>query len=91
MLIAGPGAFICNACVRLAGGVASSGEAAGTPRGELRAVPEQDTQAQCSWCGKHRDQLASLAALSPRDPQGPTAICPECVSLCDEIIAENRG
>jgi hypothetical protein len=44
-LIAGPGAYICDACVGLAGGVASSGEAAGTPQGQLRAVPRQDPRA----------------------------------------------
>src|SRR5580658_8096988 len=95
-LIAGPGAYICDACVGLADGVASSGEAAGTPQGELRAVPRQDPRARCSFCGKHRNQLASLVALSageqsgrpPEDPWGPPTICPECLSLCEEIITE---
>jgi hypothetical protein len=95
-LIAGPGAYICDACVGLAGGVATSGEAAGTPQGQLRAVPRQDPRARCSFCGKHRNQLASLVALSageqsgspPEDPWGPPTICPECLSLCDEIITE---
>jgi ClpX C4-type zinc finger len=98
-LIAGPGAYICDACVGLASGVASSGEAAGTPQGQLRVVPQQDPRARCSFCGKHRNQLASLVALSageqsgrpPDDPWGPSTICPECLSLCDEIIAEDLG
>jgi hypothetical protein len=91
-LIAGPGAYICDACVGLAGGVASSGEAAGTPQGQLRAVPRQDPRARCSFCGKHRNQLPSLVTLEagkpPEDPRGPPAICPECLSLCEEIITE---
>jgi hypothetical protein len=91
-LIAGPGAYICDACVGLAGGVASSGEAAGTPQGQLRAVPRQDPRARCSFCGKHRNQLPSLVTLDagkpPHDPWGPPTICPECLSLCEEIITE---
>jgi ClpX C4-type zinc finger len=95
-LIAGPGAYICDACVGLAGGVASSGAAAGTPRGQLRAVPRQDPRARCGFCGKHRNELASLVALSageqsgrpPADPWGPPTICPQCLSLCEEIITE---
>ena len=92
-LIAGPGAYICDACVGLAGGVAGSGRPAGTRLGQLLAVPEQDSQAECSFCGKHRDQLAGLAALSaePPPPAKPLAICPECLSLCDEIISEELG
>jgi len=87
-LIAGPGAYICDACVGLAVAVAHSGNPASTRLGQLRAVPEQDSQAQCSFCGKHRDQLASLAALSAEAPNGPAAICPECLSLCEEILTE---
>lgn len=87
-LIAGPGVYICDACVGLAGGVAGSGRSAATRLGQLRAVPEQDSQAQCSFCGKHRDQLASLAALSAEAPNEPAAICPECISLCEEILTE---
>jgi hypothetical protein len=95
-LIAGPGAYICDACVGLAGRVASSGEAAGTPQRQLRVVPQQDPRARCSFCGKHRNQLTSLVALSageqsgkpPEDPWGSPTICPECLSLCEEIITE---
>jgi hypothetical protein len=105
-LIAGPGVYICDVCVGLAGGVTGSGCPAATRLGQLRAVPEQDSQAHCSFCGKHRDRLASLAALSPEPepkaelqaepeaepeaeaPNEPAAICPECVSLCEEILTE---
>jgi ATP-dependent protease Clp ATPase subunit len=90
-LIAGPGGYICDACVLLAERVADSGRAADTRLGQLRAVPEQDGQVPCSFCGKHRDQLASLAAMSADSPQGSAAICPECLSLCDEILAEELG
>lgn len=98
-LIAGPGVYICEACVELAEGVLSSGSATTTPLGALLAVPEQDSQARCSFCGKRRHQVAGLAAMSaeisgeeatgPRPKvSGPAAICRECLSLCDEIIAE---
>ena len=90
-LIAGPDGYICDACVELAEGVISSGSAAGTLLGPMHAVPEQDGRARCSFCGKHRDQVAGLAA-GPAEiggqASGPVAICVECLSLCNEIIAD---
>ena len=82
-LIAGPEGFICDACVGLAGGVISSGSPASTALGPLRAVPEQNGQAHCSFCGKPRYRVAGLA-----ESQGRTTICVECLSLCNEIIDE---
>jgi ATP-dependent Clp protease ATP-binding subunit ClpX len=39
----------------------------------------------CSFCGKPRDQVAHMIA-------GPKVyICDECVELCNEILAEQRG
>jgi hypothetical protein len=89
-LIAGPGCYICEACVGLAGGVISGGSPAHTRLGPVRAVPEQDGLALCSFCGKHRSLVPGMAA-PPADTggaSGPAAICTECLSLCDEIIAE---
>jgi len=90
-LIASPGGYICEACVELAGGVVRSGSAAGTRLGQMHAVPEQDGRARCSFCGKRRGQIPGLAAMpveSGGEVPGPVAICAECLSLCDEIIAE---
>lgn len=90
-LIAGPGVYICAMCVGLADGVLSSGSAATTRLGSMLAVPEQDRRARCSFCGKRRDQVAGLAAMSVTPGgkiSGPATICLECLSLCDEIIAE---
>ncbi|MBI5490897.1 MAG: ATP-dependent Clp protease ATP-binding subunit ClpX, partial [Deltaproteobacteria bacterium] len=40
---------------------------------------------QCSFCGKTQREVKKLIA-------GPTAyICDECVSLCNDIIAEDQG
>jgi hypothetical protein len=46
----------------------------------------------CSFCGKTRDQVAGLA-LAPQVPERkkPATICPECLALCDEIIADEFG
>ena len=98
-LIAGPGVYICDVCVELAERVLSSGGSATTPLGPMLAVPKQDRQARCSFCGKRRDQVAGLAAMAaengsdeairPRSKvSGPVSICRECLSLCDEIIAD---
>jgi hypothetical protein len=88
-LIAGPGAYICDGCVNLAEGVVGSGEAARTGYGQFTAVSEQDPRTLCSFCGKIRAQVAGMA-LGPPSPhrKTPTAICQECLALCDEIIAE---
>jgi hypothetical protein len=90
-LIAGPHVYICDACVDLAEGVASTGTAAGTQLGAVHAVPEQDRWAGCAFCGKNRDRVTGLAALAAEvggEGSGPAAICAECLSLCREIITE---
>ena len=90
-LIAGPHAAICDACVELAEHVVSSSSAAGTPLGQMYAVLEKDGQARCSFCDKQRYQVTGLAAM-PVESRGkfsePAAICVECLSLCNEIIAD---
>jgi len=90
-LIAGPGVYICEACVALAGDVLSSGGAAGTPPGPIHAAPEQDRGLRCRFCAKRRDHVTAMAAMpaGPGDPvAGPAAICAECLVLCNQILAE---
>jgi ClpX C4-type zinc finger len=89
-LIAGPDCYICDACVGLTEGVVRSGSAAATRLGPVQAVPEQDELAQCSFCGKHRCLVTGLAAgpAGTGGASGPAAICIECLSLCNEIIAD---
>ena len=82
-LIAGSSGYICDACVGLAGGVISSGSPADTALGTVHAVPEQNGQAHCSFCGKPRYRVDGLA-----ETQGGTSICVECLSLCNEILDE---
>ncbi|MGH3068478.1 MAG: ClpX C4-type zinc finger protein [Streptosporangiaceae bacterium] len=85
-LIAGPGAYICEACVELAAGVVSSGSAASTQLGLMHAVPEQDGRVHCRFCDKHRDRVAGMAAMPAESGgkiSGPAAICLECLSLCE--------
>lgn len=102
-LIAGPGVYICDACVGVTESVISSGRSAETPIGPVRAVPGQDGVARCSFCGKLRVHVAGLAAMpagTDAGPfmlesghlfSGPASICDECVSLCNEIIAEESS
>ena len=90
-LIAGPSVYICDACVELAQGVVSSGGTAGTRLGPVRAVADQDGRVRCRFCGKHRDEVAGMAAMPAGTGDalsGPAAICAECLSLCIEIITE---
>jgi hypothetical protein len=62
-LIAGPGVYICGACVELAGGVISSGQAAATRFGPLRAMPFPAAQVSCSFCGKPPGRVTTQAVL----------------------------
>jgi hypothetical protein len=88
-LIAGPGVYICDGCVRLAEGVIGSGEVAHTEYGQVTTVSVQNPRMPCSFCGKTRGQVPGLA-IAPPVPhrKTPATICPECLALCDEIIAE---
>jgi hypothetical protein len=95
-LIAGPGVLICGDCVTLAKHVIADGTTATTERGPIHVVPEQQPRAQCSFCGKRRDQVAAQVGI-PRPatgkatgkPTGHAIICDECLDLCAEIVAED--
>jgi len=89
-LIAGPGCYICEACVGLTEGVASGGSPAHTRLGPVHAVPEQDEWARCSFCGRHRCLVTGLATRPAESGlvTSHPAICTECLSLCNEILAE---
>jgi ATP-dependent Clp protease ATP-binding subunit ClpX len=92
-LIAGSGCYICDACVELAGGVVSGGSPAHTRLGPVRAVPKEDGLARCRFCGKQRYLVTGMAArpAETAGASGPAAICTECLSLSNEIIAEKRA
>jgi hypothetical protein len=93
-LIAGPGVYICDACVELVQGVISSGSVTNTRLGPMHAVTDDDGRVRCRFCDKHRDQVTGMAAMSAEtggEVSEPAAICDECLSLCIEIIAEELG
>jgi hypothetical protein len=81
--------YICDGCVTLAEGVLGSGKAARTEYGQVTTVSTQNPRMPCSFCGKTRGQVPGLA-IAPPVPhrKTPATICPECLALCDEIIAE---
>ena len=82
-LIAGPGVYICDRCVRAAQMViAEPGRTVSTPIATIQQVIEGETK-QCSFCGKHRHQVAVIASA------GDALICNECLELCDEILSED--
>jgi hypothetical protein len=90
-LIAGPRVYICDRCIVLTENVIGSGNPASTAFGSINAVPEQVIRIRCSFCGKDRSQAPGLAAM-PSGAGGKTpeftAICSECLELCNEIITE---
>lgn len=80
-LIAGPGVYICSACVEIAQ------DAGAGRRQDHRFVAKQqgDGQARCSFCGRRPNQVQYIVAAES------TLICNECLDLCAEIIAEGLG
>jgi hypothetical protein len=81
-LIAGPGVYICDGCITLAGQVIATGEAAATPLSAVEPLGVDMTSGRCSFCGKQRHQVSGIAAAADG------TICTECLELCNEILAE---
>ena len=89
-LIAGPGVYVCDACVDLADRTLGGG-----PRDQARWSARTAGAAAgrrpgkrgdgCSFCGKRPDQVAAMATSDG------FRICRECLDLCQEIIAEELG
>jgi len=79
-LIAGPGVYICSACIAIARRVIDDGEAPGA-RVEL-TLAGRSANLKCSFCGKDPRAVSGLL-------RGPgVSICNECIALCEEIIGE---
>ena len=93
-LIAGPGVYICDPCIDLAGNVVGSGQPADTELGTMDALPAHATRLKCSFCGKDRGQASGMAvmpAVTLERTSANAAICSECLVLCNEIITEEFG
>jgi ClpX C4-type zinc finger len=92
-LIAGPGVYICEKCVEVADSVIASGRGEKTTLSRVEPVPANAKGRRCSFCGKHRHQLTGLATTIDNPVLGKlkadAAICAECLTLCQEIHAEN--
>jgi hypothetical protein len=81
-LIAGPGVYICETCVRTADGMVTTGSAAPAAGAAIELVAEQARTERCSFCGRRRHQVPALASA------GDVRICTGCLELCQEILAE---
>ena len=83
-LIAGPGVYICDGCVSRTHAVtAGHGYTASTSIATIQQVSDEVGAEQCSFCGKHRYQVAAIASA------GYTrTICDECLELCEETLSD---
>jgi ATP-dependent protease Clp ATPase subunit len=85
-LIAGPGVYICDGCLRRVHKVlAAPGGRASTPIATIQQVGDEAGAGQCSFCGKPRDRVEAMVSA------GAARMCNECLDLCDEIISEELG
>jgi hypothetical protein len=80
-LVAGPGMYICERCCAMASDLAA-GKDPVAPGAGLAIAPEGES---CGFCGRTPAHPTRLVA-GPR-----TRICGECLALCREIQAEERG
>ncbi|MDA8296721.1 MAG: hypothetical protein M0004_09070 [Actinomycetota bacterium] len=78
-LIAGPNRYICGQCIA-AIGTMLEGRAAAIAAPPARAVPSEEVEQVCSFCGKRRAQVTDMASGSG------AAICAECLALGADII-----
>lgn len=78
-LIAGPNRYICGQCIA-AIGTMLEGRAAAIAAPPARAVPSEEAEQVCSFCGKRRGQVEEMASGSG------AAICADCLALGADII-----
>jgi hypothetical protein len=98
-VIGGPGLFICERCVDLAGEVLVEDDSRSDEHATIARVDRADAKARCGFCGKRRSQVEGMAEAPMRPPVGKGAqrrrpgvrICATCVALCGEILAEQGG
>ena len=84
-LIAGPFVYICGNCIDKAIHTIEA-EAQHAPGAtEMVLIPAAE-MSDCAFCGKQRSQTEHLVTA----PRGGR-ICDECLDLCSEIVAEERG
>jgi hypothetical protein len=91
-LIAGPGIWICDACVARATGLVRGAVATDLEQVPLVVEPPH-SQATCSFCGKQVEQVRQLVvsgrASAPGGKFGQgSRICDQCLALCEEILAQ---
>jgi tetratricopeptide (TPR) repeat protein len=97
-LIAGPGIFICEACVDLAAEVMDEHAERTNKRTRLIAVDATSAKARCSFCGQRRERVEALVEAPDRPPagkfgrrSGAVRICDDCLALCGEILSEQSA
>ncbi len=86
-LIAGPGIFICEACVEaaeraLAGGVPEAVSPASRVPSALARV-DAPARARCTFCRKRADDRRAVV-------EGPANVCTDCLTICREILDGSR-
>jgi len=96
-IIAGPGTFICDRCVELAGEVLIDGAPRSNAGTSLVSLAGADGKARCGFCGRRRAQADAMIEAPARPQAGKlrgrrpgVRICAACVALCREIVADEE-
>lgn len=78
-LIAGPGCYICDVCIRDALKTISEDE----PAGAITILVGKQADGRCSFCGQPPKDVVRIVGV-------PTArICNQCLKICDEILVRD--
>jgi hypothetical protein len=87
-LIAGPGFYICDRCVRVVLRLGHSDSRLKATRvgdkQSVAVVEAEQPKTTCSFCGKRRSKVAWMVVGSAAGAH----ICNECTELCRDILAE---
>lgn len=84
-LVAGPGVWICDHCVRSATRVVT--RAAASDADAMEPVPSDDLAARCNFRGRGPRRVDGLV----RGGLHGRTICNRCLDLCNEVLEEDRG
>lgn len=91
-LVAGPGIYICDRCVRQATRLVAGSQRQAIDTGDLVTVGPRRAGG-CGFCGKDRSKVEHIVTTASQPLPPPqkgkhetVAICNECLLLCGEII-----
>lgn len=86
-LVAGPGVWICERCIRSATRIASQTSPSADDAGRFDLVPEDVSSVRCNFCGRGLRRAKRIVRGGP----SANTVCDGCLKLCNQVLAETPG